>query len=122
MNRETALQLVGFIGQFENEPPLYELSKELTLAPYMYGQAIADFISFCYREQVVQTDCYDINDEFTTNRNNGIWFDNLNEQQVCQCIGIIIRQDRFIDGFINLAIKDGTIVRLLNRIKVLYDL
>ena len=122
MDRETAAQLVGFISRFENEQPLYQLNEELTLMPYNYKEAISDFINFCLREHLIRPDCYIIIDELNKNMENNIWFSNLNEQQVLQCIGAIISQDRFIDGLINHTIEDHTMIRLLNRIKLLYDL
>ena len=122
MNRETATQLVGFIARFGNEKPLQSLSESLTMAPYNYKEAISDFINFCYTEDLINEDCYAINDELNANRNNSVWFSNLDEHQVLQCIGLIIRQDRFVDGLINQTIEDRTMLRLLKRIKMLYGL
>ena len=79
MNIETAKELVGFIEKFENERPLYELSEQTTVAPYLYNEAISKFINFCIREELFDADCYDISDDFTSNRNKNKWFENLDE-------------------------------------------
>jgi len=122
MDKGTAANLVGFITRFEKEQPLYEIKEEVTLMPFKYKEAISDFIQFYYRERLIGPDCYAIIDEFIVNSKNESWFANLDERQVLQCIGVIIIQDRFMDGLINQTIEDQSMIRLLNRIRLLYDL
>jgi hypothetical protein len=122
MDRETAAQLVRFITRFENEQPLYELSEKVTMMPYNYKAAISDFIDYSSVQQLIKPDCYTIIDELFLNINNVAWFQNLTESEVVNCIAVIIRQDRFTDGFINHTIEEQTMIRLLRRIKVLYNL
>jgi hypothetical protein len=122
MHRESAERLIGFISRFENEQPLYELSQKLTVTPYSYKGAISDFIHYCSNEDLIKPDCYSIADRLFSNTKNDLWFENLTEDEVVQCIAVIIRQDRFIDGLINQTIEDQTMIRLLRRIKVLYNL
>lgn len=123
MHRQTALQLIGFIQRFENEKPLYVLQDEpLTMMPYQYNAAVSDFIQFCYDRELIKTDYHDILDDFQKKlKQPENWFDTLTEKQVVQCIAAIIRQDRFVDGLINNMIENGTIIKLLNRLKILYN-
>jgi len=124
MDKQTAIQLIGFIERFDKERPLYELQIEpLTMTPYRYNEAISDFIGFYYSNNLVLADCYDIKDDLEKNyEKKSDWFDTLTEKQVVQSIAFLIRQDRFINGLVNSMIENGTIIKLLNRLKVLHDL
>lgn len=122
MDKKTAAQLVRFLERFHKEQPLYELSAKSLLMPYIYNRAIVDFISFCSDNHLITPACYTIVDELLANIGNAAWFEQLTEEQVIQSIGVIIRQDRFIDGLIAQSIKDLTLIRLLTRVKVLYNL
>lgn len=124
MDRQTALQLVVFMQRFENEKPLYVLQQEpLTMMPYQYNAAINDFIQFCYDSELIKTDYHDKLGDFENNlKQPENWFDTLTERQVVQCIASIVRRDRLVDGLINNMIENGTIIELLNRLKVLHNL
>jgi hypothetical protein len=123
MNKEHAIQLTSFIERFQEEKPLYTIQTEpLTMMPYNYGEAIDDFQSYFLKNHLTRLDCYVIENEFIKNYEYPIWFNQLTETQVMQCISYIIRKDRFVDGFIAMNIRNSIIPTLLNRLKVLYNL
>lgn len=124
MDKQTATQLIDFIQRFENEKPLYELqTKPLTMMPYRYNTAIKEFVQFCYDNDFMKSDFYNIMDDLKKNyEKNNEWFNSLSEEQVIQSLAVIIRQERFSDGLIKKMIENETILKLLNRIKVLHNL
>jgi len=83
---------------------------------------INDFIQFCYDNNLVPTNYRLIEKELIGNRTKAEWFTGLGEEKVVQCIAYFIRGDRFCDGLLASAIKDGTISNLLQRIKALHSL
>jgi hypothetical protein len=124
MEKQTAIQLTEFIQRFAKEKPLYELQSEsLTMMPYRYNAAISDFMQFCHDHHLVNPDCYDIKDDLENNyAKNNHWLETLTEKKVVQSIAVLIRQGRFTDGLVSSMIENGTIIKLLNRLKVLHGL
>jgi hypothetical protein len=122
MTKEQAKQLIAFEQKFKDTDRLYSMSTELTFAPFIYGDEINDFIQFCYDNNLVPANYQLIEEELIGNRTKAEWFTGLSEEEVIQCIAYFIRGDRFCDGLLASAIKDGTISYLLKRIKTLYSL
>jgi hypothetical protein len=123
MNKEQAIQFTSFIKRFEEEKPLYTIQTQpFTIMPYVYGEAIDDFLAYIRNNTLISPDCYDIEKQFAKNYKKAKWLNNLNEQQVMQCISLIIRREKFVDGFIAFMIHDGTLLILLDRLKELYGL
>ncbi|MBX2932282.1 MAG: hypothetical protein KF781_10085 [Chitinophagaceae bacterium] len=71
----------------------------------------------------MESDFYNIMDDLKKNyEKNNEWFNSLSEEQVIQSLAVIIRQERFSDCLIKKMIENETILKLLNRIKILHDL
>ncbi len=123
MNKEHALQLTSFIKRFEEEKPLYTIQTQpLTMVPHNYGEAITGFLNYFFKNKLTHPDCYDIEEQFQENYKTADWLNNLNEQQVMQCISLIIRREKFVDGSVASMIENGTLLVLLNRLKELYGI
>lgn len=123
MNQQQAAYLVAFIERFEKEKPLYKFDPSASLfSPHFYGDTIEEFLNYFFSHQLINPDCYEIESEFVANRNNTDWYTNLTEKQILQCIGLLIRKDRFVDGTLATYIENGVIPNLLKRLKVIHDL
>lgn len=113
----TTIQIVQFkkfAEVFKNTKELYKIqTKPLTLMPYMYGSEINEFIEFFYKNKFDDENCYEAKSEFENNQNNTAWFLNLPNRTLLSCLCIIIRTDRFVDGFIASKIEDGTVNRII---------
>lgn len=122
MTKQQAEQLIAFKEKFSKADPLYTISNEFLLTPYNYGEEIDNFIQFCYDNNLINANYYSIEKELIANRMDAEWYLQLSEEDVIQCLGYLIRGDRFSNGMVASAINDKTIPRLLNRIKVLHAL
>lgn len=122
MTKEQAEQLIAFADKFSKADPLFTISSEFSLTPYNYGEEINNFIQFCYDNDLVKANFHSIEKELIANRTKAEWYTQLSEEKVIQSLGYFIHGDRFSDGLVASAINDGTIPRLLERIKVLYVL
>jgi hypothetical protein len=123
MNKEHAIHLTSFIKRFEEEKPLYTIQTEpLTMTPHNYGNAIDDFLHYFLKNNLTRTDYFDIEEQFRNNYENATWLNGLDEQKVMQCISLIIRRERFVDGVIASMIENKTLPFLLNRLKQVYEL
>jgi hypothetical protein len=123
MNKEHAIQLTSFIKRFEEEKPLYTIQTQpLTMMPHNYGAAITDFLDYFFANKLTHPDYYDIEEQFQKKYKTANWLHNLNEQQVMQCISLIIRREKFVDGFVASMIENGSLLVLLNRLKELYGI
>ena len=122
MNKEQAQELAAFSEKFKEADSLYSFNVENFLSPHEYGEEMSDFIDFCYNNNLVSPDYMEIREELTANKAKPEWFAGLSEEKILQCLGYFIRGDRFHDGLLASAIKDGTIPHLLERVKVLYSL
>ena len=102
---------------FNNTETLYTIDfKKSFLAPYFYGKEIDDYVNWMYKEKLVLPGCYEIEEDFHANYTNDEWYKKLSQKQIIQCLGIIIRQDRFVDGLIGKHIKDGTFGKLISQL------
>ena len=122
MNKEQAQQLTAFSKKFKEASSLYSFNAENFLSPHEYGEELSDFIEFCYNNKLVSQEYDKIIEELTVNKAKPEWYAGLSEEKVMQCLGYFIRRDRFYDGFLASRIQDGTILQLLERMKVIYSL
>ena len=122
MTKEQAEQFVAFETKFKEANPLFRISETLSMTPYLYGDEISDFIQFCYDNNLVKQDYYLIEKEWRKNKTKAAWFAGLTEEKLVQCIGYIIRGDRFSDGFIASLITSGVMFQIFERVKTIHNL
>ncbi len=101
---------------FNHAESLYTMDTKFSLTPHIYGKEINDYIEWMYNEELVIPECYEMKDDFADNYTNDEWYKMLSQKQIIQCLGVIIRQDRFNDGLILHHIKDGTFEKLINQL------
>lgn len=120
MTKDQAEALYTFVQRFKSEKPLYTLRSEPSMMPYVYGNAIEDFITCWFSCQESKCRYDDIVPAFNENYKNQHWLTSLSVEEVCMAIQYIIRTDRFVDGHINAMIENNTLPLLLTRLKELY--
>lgn len=101
---------------FNQAESLFKIDMKSLMAPHIYGIQISDYIAWMYDRALVKPDCYEIKNDFIANYKNDVWYKNLSHKQIIQCLGIIIRQDRFNDGLVLRHIQDGTFKKLINQL------
>jgi hypothetical protein len=122
MTKEQVIQLTAFIERFEKEKPLFSLYEEMTMAPYRYGKAISDFQDVWILNGFMEINYESIRKPFSENYKQEEWYTHLSEQETMQAIQFIIRNDRFVDGFIATMIEEKVLPRLLEQLKNIHNL
>lgn len=117
MTKKQSEQLNQYIERFKIEKPLYTMDfKSSILIPYRYGNAISEFISFMYKEQLVQGDYDDILGLLIKTKDVKNFISNLSEHDCLLLLTGFIRQDRFFDGFLASQIENNNVENVVVRL------
>lgn len=122
LNLETVTMLFDFIAYFESSDKTYDLSKEPSLDPYLYDEKASQFMNLLYEKNVILSfDWGNWGEETEKYFNSPDLINNADLITIRKLFTTIVRTDRFISGYYAGKMDDGTILRLLRRIKFIVE-
>lgn len=119
---ETIATLVEYISYFESNDKIYDLTKEPSLDPYLYHEKANQFIDLLYEKNVILSfDWGNWGEEAEKYFNSPDLIKNADLITIRKLFTTIVRADRFVSGYYAGKKDDGTIVRLLMRLKLIIE-
>lgn len=70
-----------------------------------------------YDANVLDQNWMDFQDEASANYKKDGWIENLSIEKICSFLTVIVRKDRFSEGFLLMMVEDGIVAKLLARLQ-----
>lgn len=82
-----------------------------------FEDVIANFIYQVHQGITLDQKWMDFQDEASDNYKKEGWIENLSFEKTCSFLTLIVRKEKYSEGFVRMMLEDGTVARLLDRLE-----